>query len=791
MEPTPGHGRHLRKLVVIGLVLMAVTLGVVSVGVVSLTSVQTEFDTFAEKDFPGLNHLIHVDRDIFRAQRSLEKAFLANDEHSREEAIAEYEAQIARTNARWESYLGIAYESSAERELQVEYEQARAEWLEAGSSLVALARDGRVASSPEVLAGLEHAEEHFAPTRQAVHSLEEDFYEPLVEYRSDVGQFDARLVLLGLLGGGLALGAIVSLMAVRSLKHKDAELRERDLIEAQRLAELNSRFRSMVESVDDVITVVSGTDTLTVMSPDLRALGSVSQKPAPTTVAELLSEDQHEVWATADQRLQEQGIPSAIEIEATRQDGTSVFLEATGSNMTDGSEERAWVWRDITERKKLELELAHQAFHDSLTGVANRALLVDRADHALKRSSRTGTPISLLFCDLDEFKAVNDSLGHGLGDELLGIITKRLQGCIRESDTLSRFGGDEFAILLDDADIQGATALAERILSVVRYEVSLDGHPVFPSMSIGVATSMPGTTTEELIRDADIAMYRAKGAGKGRVEAFQDGMHDVATDLLEMQTDLKIAVENDQLDLFYQPTVALSTGVVQGVEALIRWHHPTRGDIPPDTFIPIAEATGQIIGIGRWVLTRACRTAVKLQEGRSTPLLMHVNLSPQQLRDPRIVAVTKTALEESGLAPELLVLEVTEGFLLDDAVSVGRLHELHALGVRIAIDDFGTGYTSIGYLQRLPVDILKIDRSFVSGDALEPTERKAFLNAMLGLAKSLNLETVAEGIEEPCQLDELRELGCETGQGWLWARAVSGDSLQGSIEELTIASFES
>ncbi len=433
----------------------------------------------------------------------------------------------------------------------------------------------------------------------------------------------------------------------------------------------------------------------------------------------------------------------------------------------------------------------HQAFHDSLTGIANRALLQDRANHALSRSSLTGKPVSVLFCDLDDFKTINDSLGHDKGDELLSVITTRLLGCVRDSDTVARFGGDEFAILLEDSGTESSLALAERILDVVRYEIALEGRTVFPSVSIGVATAGAGATTDQLLRDADTAMYVAKRAGKGRVEVFEHGMHDTTGSLLELQTDLKVALERDELVLHYQPTIGLADGGVEGVEALVRWMHPSRGQISPETFIPVAEATGMIIAIGRWVLLEACRTARTIQRDVGRPTLMHVNLSPQQLRDPTLVDMVAATLDETGLDPTLLVLEVTESTLLDDRSAIQRLHELKALGLQIAIDDFGTGYTSISYLQQLPIDILKIDRSFVSGGALPDDQRAAFLHAIVGLANSLGVHSVAEGIEQPHQLDELKHLGCSSGQGFLWSTAVARAQLDDTLSSLRSTNSES
>jgi diguanylate cyclase (GGDEF)-like protein len=527
---------------------------------------------------------------------------------------------------------------------------------------------------------------------------------------------------------------------------------------------------------------VDAEQSLSVVSPTLGPFVGIARTTQPLLVEELLPADTKIDWLCLDTRLRAHGGRQHGEFNIVRDDGSSLWLEAQGTSI--GATERAWVWKDITKRKELELQLTHQAFHDALTGVANRSLLRDRVEHALAIGSRSSSPINLLFCDLDDFKTVNDTLGHAEGDELLSMVTKRIQGCVRDSDTVARLGGDEFAILLEDTDPERALALAERLLSVVGFEVKLAGRTIYPSISIGIATACSTTTTDELLRNADLAMYSAKRSGKGRSAVYQEAMHKESDDKLQLQTDLKTALVNGELSVHYQPTIDLASGVVEGVEALVRWDHPVQGAISPEDFIPIAEAHGMIIPIGRFVLKEACHAAVSLQNGHEPPLLMHVNLSPQQLHDPSIVETVGQMLAEAKLGPELLVLEITEGVLLDDPVAVQRLHQLHALGVLIAIDDFGTGYTSISYLQNLPIKILKIDRSFVSGNALGDNERVAFLSAIVGLAKSLNLRSVAEGIEQPDQLAELRGLGCNAGQGYLWARAEALDTTKAAIAKI-------
>ncbi|MDH3301169.1 MAG: EAL domain-containing protein [Acidimicrobiia bacterium] len=555
--------------------------------------------------------------------------------------------------------------------------------------------------------------------------------------------------------------------------------RDRRLLEAK----VNERFRSLVHSVQDVITVVSSDDTVTVMSPDTSILAPLNGDQPFARMRELLDDHQLELWAAADARLRRNGRAVTIQIETSSADGRLHAYQAKGTTLAGNEEQRVWVWQDITERVQLERELSHQAFHDPLTGIANRALLFDRVEHALAHSERTGHPVSLLFCDLDDFKSINDSLGHSLGDQLLVIVAQRLAACVRSSDTLARLGGDEFAVLLETADIKQATEVAQRIVDVVAHESHLADQTVLTSTSVGVTTATPGIQPEEFLRNADLAMYAAKKAGRSRVEIFRPELHFAAADRFNLSDELKHAVDKGQMHLHYQPTRRLSDGSWEGVEALIRWEHPTRGRIAPDTFIPMAEANGSIINIGKWVLQQACRDGARIQTMFDKQVRVHVNVAPQQLRNPEFRNHVTNALLSAGLDPSLLVLEITESTLIDDRVSVGRLHEIHDLGVRIAIDDFGTGYTSINYIQQLPIDIIKIDRSFISGKN-QSNDRLAFLDAILGLARSLNLQTVAEGVETEAQLAELRTLGCESAQGYLWAPAVPIDELEALADKL-------
>jgi diguanylate cyclase (GGDEF)-like protein/PAS domain S-box-containing protein len=431
---------------------------------------------------------------------------------------------------------------------------------------------------------------------------------------------------------------------------------------------------------------------------------------------------------------------------------------------------------DITDRKAAEKELAHLAFHDGLTGLANRALFRDRVDHALRRRPRSGADIAVVFLDLDGFKDVNDSLGHGAGDQLLTEVAARLTRVVRSGDTVARLGGDEFAILVEEPSdhLAEATGLAERILGSLASPIELDGRTVTVSTSIGIARSDDAATVTSLLRDADVAMYRAKATGGARWTLYQPEMRESAIERLSLGNDLAHALTDDQLSVHYQPVVDLATEQIVGFEALLRWHHPTDGSIPPDRFIPLAEESGLIVPIGRWVLDEACRTAAAWV--RSSPeragLTIAVNVSARQLAAPDLVTDVQQALSASGLDPDHLVLEMTETALISDVdVAADALAALRSLGVRLAIDDFGTGYSSLGYLRQFPVDILKIDRSFTATITTDP-RAPALIRGLLALARELGLETVAEGIELTAQLDHLREERCDMAQGYLFSPAV-------------------
>jgi diguanylate cyclase (GGDEF)-like protein/PAS domain S-box-containing protein len=431
--------------------------------------------------------------------------------------------------------------------------------------------------------------------------------------------------------------------------------------------------------------------------------------------------------------------------------------------------------QDITDRKQSEERLRHDAFHDALTGLPNRALFADHVKLTIARAKRVPTRrFAVLFCDLDRFKVINDSLGHMVGDQLLVEVARRLEKCLREGDTVARVGGDEFTILLEDlGDEEEAVVVAERIQKGVSAAITLGGREVFTTMSIGLAAgSSSYSDPEDILRDADTAMYRAKSLGKARHVVFDHTMHASAVNLLQIETDLRKAMEKEQFYLLYQPIVSLDNFRLCGFEALVRWHHPERGLISPLDFIPIAEETGQIISIGEWALFEACRQmrAWEKRYPEASPIFMSVNLSGKQFNHPSLIAQVRNAVTKTGLSPRRLKLEITESAVMENIdTATDMLRQLRELGVQLAIDDFGTGYSSLSYLHRFPIDTLKIDRSFVTRMS-ENNENVEIVRTVVMLAQVLGMDVVAEGVETKEELKILRDLKCEYGQGYYFSR---------------------
>ena len=558
----------------------------------------------------------------------------------------------------------------------------------------------------------------------------------------------------------------------------------------ERTAELDrseQRFRSLVQSSSDVVTVINEDGAITYQSPSMgRVFGHDSDGLLNTSYFDLVHMDDHVALAALIQSsMQRQGTNVAAELRIRHGDGRWCHAEVLGTSLLDHAVVAGILLnaRDVTERKALENQLSHQAFHDPLTNLANRALFADRLEHALKRAARRRRPLAVLYFDLDGFKGVNDTLGHVTGDLLLKEVASRLAASVRAGDTISRWGGDEFGILLEElATDAEANAAAERLIDALREPFSVAGTEVFISASIGIVVSELGAEAcDDLLRYADLAMYRAKADRPGSYCRYEPGMQAGVKARVELDRDLRQAIERHELFVAYQPIVDLATGRIVGVEALARWTHPTRGAIPPVEFIPVAEANGLINIIGEFVLREACRNARRWR-AINKDLTMSVNLSARQLQES-LVGTILDILRESSLDPRALTLEITESMLIGQTAGpLGILQTLRELGISIAIDDFGTGYSSLSYLHRFPVDSLKVDRSFV--ELLGGSEQPGLTRSIVRLADELGLRTVAEGIEHDEQLRALRHLGCTLGQGYLFARPMSdaefGDLLEGS-----------
>ncbi|MFN2527020.1 MAG: putative bifunctional diguanylate cyclase/phosphodiesterase [Actinomycetota bacterium] len=428
--------------------------------------------------------------------------------------------------------------------------------------------------------------------------------------------------------------------------------------------------------------------------------------------------------------------------------------------------------------------LEHEAFHDSLTGLANRALFADRIEHAVDRGARNGVKVAVLFVDLDDFKLVNDTLGHAAGDAVLIVAARRLSDSLRPADTIARLGGDEFGILLEDiATDEDATQVAERIVAAMELPIDVQEREVFIHASVGIAIGQAGIdSADALSRRADLAMYGAKGRGKGRFDLYEPEMQNAMVGRLDLTSALTHAVERRELNVHYQPVIDLRNGRMSSVEALARWTNPARGVVSPAEFVPIAEETGLIRQIDRLVMEQACCTLREWQTryGERAPRTVNVNLSGRSLRDTAIVNEVEAILRREGLPPQALVIEITESVLVDGSETHSLL-ELKNLGVRLAVDDFGTGYSSLSYLRRFPVDILKIDRAFVS-PLRDPLQDGALTHAMVQIGDSLNLQVVAEGVETHVQLSKLREMGCFLAQGFLFSPPLPAREIQNLFE---------
>jgi diguanylate cyclase (GGDEF)-like protein/PAS domain S-box-containing protein len=572
--------------------------------------------------------------------------------------------------------------------------------------------------------------------------------------------------------------ALSALAAQVSLALSRLEL-QHELLESESAA----RFQALIQSASDVISIVTPDGLIKYESPTMAEIfGMDPAERLGTDFRDIVHPDDSGRVEGDFQRALSSGDYAVTECRIRHADGSWRYTEIRMTNLVDNDAVGGIVLntRDVTERHNLEAELRHQAFHDALTGLANRTLFSNRVEHALTSSKRDVSTIAVLYCDLEGFKRVNDSLGLSAGDLALTMIAERLGSCVRGHDTVARLGGNEFGVLLDRlASPADATLAMERIMAVLRQPLQLPGAQVELQPHVGIAVAVGGDeTAEDLLRNGAVAMHQAR-IYEGGYALFDPEMHADAIRRIEVESQLRTAIDESQFILHYQPTIDLQSGRITGVEALVRWQHPRRGLVPPMEFIPLAEETGLIVPLGQWAIREACQQVRVWQKEipADEPICLNVNLSARQLRHPNIVRDVADALDDTGLLPSRLILEITESVLMvDTAATLNRLFQLKSLGVRLAVDDFGTGYSSFAYLRRFPVDILKIDKSFVDGVATEPTA-SALVDAMIRIGKTLRLETVAEGVEKVEQADRLRSLQCDVAQGYLFSRPLPSESV--------------
>jgi diguanylate cyclase (GGDEF)-like protein/PAS domain S-box-containing protein len=596
------------------------------------------------------------------------------------------------------------------------------------------------------------------------------------------------------LQAGLIYGGLLVIVSVgwflwfRRLVARHRALQQA-VTEQEALASSEQRLLALVQNGSDVVTVLDVDSTISFVSPSAKSvLGVAAEDLLGTRVIELIDPDDVPLLNQQMAGLRA-GEDETVLLRMRHGDGRTLVIEGMLTNLLANPMIGGFVLtvRDVTERQALQSRLTYQAFHDALTGLANRQLFADRLAHALLRRPGDARPLVVLVCDLDDFKDVNDSLGHGIGDQVLEVVGQRIRTTIRAADTAARLGGDEFAILMEAIGTEEAEGLAERLVAVVAEPMMIDGRRLTVTACVGMAQAVPGeNTTEETLRNADVALHSAKDRGKSVVAAYDSGLHAEALDRLELRADLQRALRDGELVLHYQPTVEVDSGKITGFEALVRWQHPTRGLLSPAFFVAMAEETGMIVQLGTWVLFEACRTAALLQSDWRHPT-MAVNISVQQLMRTDFVAQVTQALAEAGLAADRLTLEITESVVLQDLDDViPRLSALRERGTRVAIDDFGTGYSSLAYLTELPVDVLKVDKSFIDRVTLDE-QAASLTEAIISMSQAMHLTTVAEGVESAEQAAWLRKVRCPIGQGYYWSRPVDLPGVQELLARATEA----
>jgi diguanylate cyclase (GGDEF)-like protein/PAS domain S-box-containing protein len=633
-----------------------------------------------------------------------------------------------------------------------------------------------------------HPEDIEHTSKSLTETLEKPGVQPPVEYRvraADGSWRHMEAIRCNWLGDPHILGVVANVRDVTERKEAEEALRRSE-----------ERFRSLVQNSSEGITVIEADGTIVYDSPAVeKVLGYTPDERVGTNAFDRANpNDSEEGTYILGDLLANPGAQKTLELPWRHKDGSLLCLEAILTNLLDDPAVRGIVlnWRDITERKAMEERLKHSALHDSLTDLPNRQLFLDRLGQALARADRRrGSKVAVLFIDLVGFKVINDSLGHDRGDRVLVEVAKRLRGCLRPEDTLARFGGDEFIVVLEEVEgADDALRVAQRISEEFREPFVLDVRKVVVRLSIGVALGdSPTKSPEGLLRDADTAMYRAKDeAADYRV--FDPAMYERDLSRLELENDLRRVLEKEELVVHYQPKFRLGQhNRIEAVEALVRWEHPQRGFLLPGEFIPTAEETGLILPLGRWVIKEACRQANEWQKRYPSepPLSVCVNLCAAQVRRLGLLEDVRSALRESSLEADRLVLEVTEGTLLKDTKVIETVFgELKALGVRLAIDDFGKEYSSLSYLNRLPVDSLKIDRLFLESFGEIPSN-VLIVEAVISLTHSLGLEVTGEGVESAEQLELLRGMGCDFAQGYHLARPLPSEEVESLLADQLIS----
>jgi diguanylate cyclase (GGDEF)-like protein/PAS domain S-box-containing protein len=589
--------------------------------------------------------------------------------------------------------------------------------------------------------------------------------------RSLIASIGSLLLGIGALGG---LGLRVARLRRRAV------LAER-VREVQRRSE--ARIRALVEHSNDVVTVLDRSLRVRWQAASVRGLlGVEPDSLIGAPIDALVHPDDRGFFDDFIRARLDGGVPAKLRARLRHADGRWCYVETIAEDrFADPAVEGLVLnMRDVSERKEFEDQLRHQAFHDALTGLANRALFEDRLGHALTASLRTPRELAVLFLDIDDFKMINDSLGHRAGDQLLGAVASRIDSVVRPTDTAARLGGDEFAVLVDGVESdEEAHMIARRMLQALTDPFTIDGRELTVTASIGIAFDDGSLEPGELLRNADIAMYAAKEGGKDSITAFEQTMHRRALKRLELRGELQRALVNKQFELDYQPIISLRAGQMVGAEALIRWQHPVLGRLAPDQFVALAEESGMIVSLGRWILEQACSDARDwaLVAADTPRLYVSVNVSIRQLREHDFPHIVQDALAHSELDHQLLVLELTEGLLVDDPDAISsRVRFLKELGVRIAIDDFGTGYSALSQLQRLPIDIVKIDKSFIDGVDVD-SQNANLVQGIINLGGSMHLDVIAEGIEQAQQADRLMAMRARLGQGFLFSRPLRPDQM--------------